>query len=244
MNGLYDLTPFLSITTISPFSISLIYFAPIISKAHVSEAIIFAPFSSPITNGRIPRGSLIAINFLFVKSPILYAPSSSNKASIIFFIIVDFLLCAIKCKSASVSVVDWNIAPFFTKFFLNSIPFVRLPLCEQAIPPPIKSANKGWIFFKVVFPVVEYLTCPKAEFPGNLFITDALVKWSPTSPIYGSLLKFFPSKETIPALSWPLCWRACKPRAVRAAASGWPKTPNTPHSSLSLSSYIDSYIFC
>ena len=27
-----------------------------------------------------------------------------------------------------------------------------------------------------------------------------------------------------------LCWRACKPSAVIAAASGWPKMPNTPHS--------------
>src|ERR1700752_273427 len=39
----------------------------------------------------------------------------------------------------------------------------------------------------------------------------------------------------MPAASWPRCWRACSPSAVMAAASGWPKMPNTPHSSRSVS---------
>ena len=55
------------ITTISPFSTSLTYFAPIISRAQVSDAKTGAPFKSPRTNGRIPYGSLIPINFLLVK---------------------------------------------------------------------------------------------------------------------------------------------------------------------------------
>ena len=45
-----------------------------------------------------------------------------------------------------------------------------------------------------------------------------------------------PSKETMPAASWPRCCRACRPSAVSAAASGWPKMPNTPHSSCRRSS--------
>ena len=39
----------------------------------------------------------------------------------------------------------------------------------------------------------------------------------------------------MPAASWPRCWSACRPSAVMAAASGWPKMPNTPHSSRSRS---------
>src|SRR5689334_2849315 len=35
----------------------------------------------------------------------------------------------------------------------------------------------------------------------------------------------------MPAASWPRCCSACRPSAVIAAASGWPKMPNTPHSS-------------
>ena len=42
LNGLYDFTPSLSITTISPFTISLSNLAPIISNAQVSEEIILA----------------------------------------------------------------------------------------------------------------------------------------------------------------------------------------------------------
>ena len=55
------------ITTISPFSTSLTYFAPIISRAQVSDAKTGAPFKSPRTYGRIPYGSVIPINFLLVK---------------------------------------------------------------------------------------------------------------------------------------------------------------------------------
>ena len=46
--------PFLVIITISPFSTSLTYLAPIISKAHVSDAKTGEPFKSPKTKGLIP----------------------------------------------------------------------------------------------------------------------------------------------------------------------------------------------
>ena len=62
------------ITIISPFSTSLIYLAPIISKAQVSDARTGAPFKSPRTKGRIPYGSLTPINFLFVNITNEYAP--------------------------------------------------------------------------------------------------------------------------------------------------------------------------
>src|SRR5438128_9232768 len=34
---------------------------------------------------------------------------------------------------------------------------------------------------------------------------------------------------TIPALSWPLCWRAYRPRYASLDASGSPDTPMIPH---------------
>ena len=43
-------------------------------------------------------------------------------------------------------------------------------------------------------------------------------------------------RVTMPALSWPRCCSAYRPRYVRLAASGCPKMPKTPHSSLNLSS--------
>ena len=60
LNGLKDWIWFCSIEIISPFSISLIYLAPIISSAHVSEAsetcaldIIGAKYIRDIENGEI-----------------------------------------------------------------------------------------------------------------------------------------------------------------------------------------------
>ena len=50
------------LATISPHSISS-NFAPIISNAHVSDEIILAFPKEPITNGLMPNGSLIPINF-------------------------------------------------------------------------------------------------------------------------------------------------------------------------------------
>ena len=60
-------------------------------------------------------------------------------------------------------------------------------------------------------------------------------KWSPTRPSARSEWKRLPSKATMPAASWPRCCSACRPSAVMAAASGWPKMPKTPHSSRSRS---------
>ena len=74
-----------------------------------------------------------------------------------------------------------------------------------------------------------------AAMPGRRSITSRREKVSPTRPIRRSEWKRLPSKETMPAASWPRCWRACRPSAVIAAASGWPKMPKTPHSSRSRS---------
>ena len=59
--GLILSNPLSVIMTISPFSTSLINFAPIISKAHVAEAKTYDLLSLPTTSGRIPNGSLIPI---------------------------------------------------------------------------------------------------------------------------------------------------------------------------------------
>src|SRR5436190_10055335 len=67
--------------------------------------------------------------------------------------------------------------------------------------------------------------------PGRRSITSRREKVSPTRPSRRSEWNRRPSKETMPAASWPRCCKACKPSAVMAAASGWPKMPNTPHSS-------------
>src|SRR5665213_2385076 len=75
-----------------------------------------------------------------------------------------------------------------------------------------------------------------ARAPGSRSMTDRSVKLSPTRPMWRSEWKATPSKETMPPASWPRCWRAWRPSAVRAPASGWPNTPKTPHSSCSLSS--------
>ena len=77
---------------------------------------------------------------------------------------------------------------------------------------------------------------PMARSPWQPVDDRCLVKLSPTSPTWRSTWNWLPSKETMPAASWPRCWSACRPSAVRAAASGWPKTPKTPHSSWNLSS--------
>ena len=64
--GLIDSIPLSVIIIISPFSTSRIYFAPIISRAQVSEANTGEPSFSPKTKGLIPNGSLTPISFLLV----------------------------------------------------------------------------------------------------------------------------------------------------------------------------------
>ena len=54
-----------SITTISPFSTSLTNFAPIISRAQVSEANMYEFYNFPNIKGLIPKGSLAPIRVLF-----------------------------------------------------------------------------------------------------------------------------------------------------------------------------------
>jgi hypothetical protein len=46
-----------------------------------------------------------------------------------------FVDTAIKCTITSVSLVDWNIEPLFTKLFADAAALVRLPLCATAKPP-------------------------------------------------------------------------------------------------------------
>ena len=108
-------------------------------------------------------------------------------------IVFPFFDLATSCKMASVSEVDWKIAPAFTSSSLKLKPLVKFPLWAIAKPPTAKSANNGWTFLRTVPPVVEYLTCPIAELPGNRLRTLALVKFSLTKPILLSAWKWVSS---------------------------------------------------
>src|SRR5437868_1995638 len=66
-NGLCECMPSSSNTTISPFSTSRTYFAPMMSRAQVSEARIGCPSSLPMTSGRMPKGSRAPSSFLLVR---------------------------------------------------------------------------------------------------------------------------------------------------------------------------------
>ena len=68
-------TIFSVIRTISPGSISLIYSAPMISRAHVSDVRIYELLSFPRIKGRTPSGSLIPIIILSTRATSAYAPS-------------------------------------------------------------------------------------------------------------------------------------------------------------------------
>src|ERR1700691_2829892 len=73
-----------------------------------------------------------------------------------------------------------------------------------------------------------------AAVPSRRLITS-LLKMSATRPIPRCEISDLPLDETIPADSCPRCCNAYIPRYARLAASGWPKTPKTPHSSLKAS---------
>ena len=54
--------------------------------------------------------------------------------------------------------------------------------CGTYLPPEFVSAKNGCTFLKAVPPVVEYLLCPIANFPGKFFKTFSSLKLSPTRP--------------------------------------------------------------
>ena len=171
----------------------------------------------------------------FVSTTSEYAPLILKRASIIFFIVFFFFDLATNCKIISVSDELWKIAPSLISCFLRNSVLVKFPLCAQANPPAARFANKGWMFSSKLPPEVEYLTWPIAYLPFNWSIISKLLKLSPTRPVLRMQVNFSLSHETIPAPSWPLCCKECKPNWVSTAASLWLKIPKTPHSSFSLS---------
>ena len=116
------------ITIISPGSISLINLAPIISKAQVSDANIFAPSNSPKTRGLIPKGSLAPINFLFVSTTSAQAPDICIKASTKRLSVLSASDLATSCNMVSVSEVERKIEPFLMSSSLRDKALVILPL--------------------------------------------------------------------------------------------------------------------
>ena len=92
LKGFIDSIPLSVITITSQFSISRTYFAPIISRAHVSEANTGDPSLSPNTNGRIPKGSLTPISFLFVKITSEYAPLFDGVYQLAYQLFFSFVI--------------------------------------------------------------------------------------------------------------------------------------------------------
>ena len=121
--------PFLEITTTSPFSISLINSAPIMSNAQVSDARTGESPIWPSTRGLMPRGSLAPTSF-FIRH--------ADKGVSAFYSLqrVDetvseaglFHFFAIRCNTTSVSDVVWQIAPLFISSLRNVRALVKLPL--------------------------------------------------------------------------------------------------------------------
>ncbi len=65
----------------------------------------------------------------------------------------------------------------------------------------------GWALVRILDPAVEYRVCPMAERPGRR-ASRRSEKMSATWPIPRSTWMRLPSVLTMPALSWPRCWRA------------------------------------
>ena len=148
-------SPFSDMITISPFSTSLTNLAPIMSKAQGSESKTYDSWSLPIIKGRIPKGSLTPINFLFVRIVNAYPPWILKIASIILSINLGLLDLAISCTIVSVSYVVWKIEPSSTNLFLICIALLRFPLCAMLNPPVWSWAKNGWTFTIKLFPAVE-----------------------------------------------------------------------------------------
>src|SRR5438876_9248893 len=81
-----------------------------------------------------------------------------------------------------------------------------------------------------------------AKSPGSSARTGG-VKISDTCPM--DLIQWisWPLLAAMPALSWPRCCRANKPKWVSLAASGFPYIAKTPHSSWNLSNIVLQRLF-
>src|SRR5262249_37952433 len=128
----------------------------------------------------------------------------------------------------------WKMEPSRTRRSRSSRALTRLPLCATAIWPCAQSMRIGCALRSLLSPAVEYRVWPMAMCPGSASSARSS-NASATCPMAREMRIFSPSALAMPALSWPRCWRAYSPRYVRLAASGCPKMPKTPHSSLYLS---------
>ncbi len=79
--SLRDLMPDLSITTTSPGSTDLVYSAPMMSNAQVSDASRYASLCLPMLRGLNPKGSRAAMSISGVRKTKQYAPTSLLSAS-------------------------------------------------------------------------------------------------------------------------------------------------------------------
>ena len=127
---------------------------------------------------------------------------------------------ATRCRITSVSEVDWQIAPV-----RDQLAPQRQAVGEVAIVRDREAAG-GELGEQRLHIAQDGLAggriahmADRALGPGAVSMIARLEKWSPTRPRRRSEWKRPPSKETMPAASWPRCWSAWRPSAVSAAAS-------------------------
>ncbi len=146
---------------------------------------------------------------------------------------------AMRCSTTSVSELDWQIAP-------SAISLRRMvrPSAEIAVMGN-GNATDFQLGEKRLHVAESSVTCCGVADMAYSAVTGQLSQCSrvgimvPNKAHTRTEQNWLPSYETIPAASWPRCCNACSPKAVSVAASGWPKMPNTPHSSCSVSSSRD-----
>src|SRR5579862_9890924 len=134
----------------------------------------------------------------------------------------------------SVSDVAWNWQPASSSPARSIGALTRLPLWASASVPHGVSSMKGCAFARCAPPIVEYRTCPMPTPPGSRARRSG-VKTCATSPMSLTRCVCEPSQVAMPALSWPRCCSAYRPRCTYGAAAAWVRIPKTPHSSRSLS---------
>ena len=223
-------------TTTSPFSMSRTKRAPMMSRAQVSEHRIGGRRARPAPAGGCRAGRARRSASCWSGRRRRRRPRSGSSASMKRSTKRSRGERATRCRMTSVSEVDWQIAPLRISSRRSVRPLVRLPLWATAKPPTVEFGEQRLDVAQDrlagggVAGVAD-----GAMLPGRRSMTSRSEKVSPTRPRRRSEWKRLPSKVTMPAASWPRCCRACRPSAVIAAASGWPKMPKTPHSSRSVS---------
>ncbi len=105
----------------------------------------------------------------------------------------------------SLSTVVWKIDPLASSSSRSWAAFTRFAVVRDRNLAAPGVHHKGWAFFAVLDPVVEYRTCPMARVPLELAqrIRRKDLGRQVPCPYAGVNRLSEPLAETIPALSWP-----------------------------------------